>query len=367
MIVDGLPAGLALNAQVLNRDLALRQLGFGRSERMQLEKDTAVITAGVRTGKTTGAPVAVEIENRVFDNHKEIWDDPPPPPVTIPRPGHADLAGWSKFEGADIRDVIERASARETAAKVAAGAIAKTLLAEFGIRTGHKVRNIGGLVDPAPFDWKTSEHCCHSEMNSDDPKVAQGWKKTIAEAVLKGDSIGGRFECRIGHLPVGLGSYAQWDRKLDGRIAQAVMAIPGIKAVSFGDGFDADRIAGSDFRDLIVAKDGPTISRPTNHAGGLEGGLTNGEDLVVQAVMKPIPSVKVPGESVDLEQQASWPSRYERADNCVVHAAAVIAECAISLEIADALIDRFGGDTIAAMKAAFERDAQGLARWWKHE
>ena len=369
VIIDGMPAGLLLESDTLSRELKKRQAGYGRSDRMRLENDQAQITAGVRRKRTTGAPIAVEIVNTIFENHIEIWSDSPPAPVTVPRPGHADLAGWAKYEGADIRDVIERASARETAARIVAGAVAKALLAEFDIRTGHKVRGIGDVKDESPFDWNPESRCCQGDPPTDDPDIAGRWKAIIDQARQRGDSVGGRFECRVRGLPMGLGSFAQFDRRLDGRIAGAMMAVPGVKAVAIGDGFIADQFEGSAFRDPIAgaAKDDRLPKRVSNHAGGLEGGLTNGEDLVVFGVMKPISGVSVPADSVDLETRRPTPSRHERADTCVAHAAAVICENVIAWEIAKAMTERYGGDTLQAMKAAFTRDAQGLAAWWKHE
>ena len=369
VILDGLPAGLPLVSEDIDRELAMRQLGYGRSERMQLEKDRSVLTAGVRGKRTIGSPICIEIENRVFEKQKAIWSDPLPPPVRIPRPGHADLAGWAKFEGADIRNIIERASARETAARVAAGAVAKKLLGTFAIQSGHKVRSIGSLDDPSDFDWNEATQCCTKPLNTSDPAVGKRWKERIDRAIQDGDSLGGQLECRFKNLPMGLGSHAQWDRRLDGRIAAAVMAIPGIKAVALGDGFNAHMASGASFRDPIrpSSDSEKIVSRDANRAGGVEGGMTNGEEVVVVAVMKPIPTIKAPGPSVDLETGEPTTARYERADTCAVHAAAVIAENVVAWEIAVCMVERFGGDTLEAMQAAYQRDAQGRRRWWRSE
>lgn len=366
-ILDGFPAGLPLSDRDIDSDLAQRQKGYGRSERQRIEQDRADITSGVRHGKTTGAPITIEIVNSVFEKQIEIWNDPTQPKMSIPRPGHADFAGWAKYEGTDIRNVVERSSARETAARVAACAVAKALIAQFNVKWANRVINIGGVTDELPFEWKFSQDYRESELATVNPEIEELWRKKIKEAIDSGDSVGGEFECRFQNLPIGIGSFDQWDRRLDGKIAGAVMSVQGIKAISIGDGAEAASFSGSSFRDAFFTdeKCRDQVLRRTNHAGGIEGGVTNGEDLIVRAVMKPIPGVKISADSIDTDNGKMAQSWFERADSCVVRSAALIAESVIAWELADALRLRYGGDTLEAMLSAFKRDQDGWRNHWK--
>ncbi len=371
VIIDGVPAGLPLAADDIARDLARRQLGYGRGQRMAIERDRAEILSGVRHGKTIGSPIALKIDNRDWTNWQhsmavgEPSDDLPGArrrAVTRPRPGHADLAGGMKFDRDDLRDVLERASARETAGRVAAGAVARQILAALGVRIASHVTGIGAaaLSDPSSvtferanaIDWDDDLHCA-------DPKLAGAMKQAIDAAKDAGDTVGGTFEVIAHGVPAGLGSYTTWDRKLDGRLAQALMSIHAIKAVGIGMGHDAGSRPGSQVHDEIVTADSsretgtlPGLSRPTNRAGGLEGGVTNGEDVRVTATMKPISTLMKPLRSVDLTTMEESPAAIERSDVCAVPAAAVVGEAMVAFVLAEAMLDKFGGDTIADTRAA---------------
>ena len=380
VIVDGLPAGLAVDAGALARDLRRRQLGYGRGRRMAIESDAASIVGGVRHGRTTGAPVALTIDNRDWVNWAFTMhpDEHPPAdagganraPVTRPRPGHADLAGAIKYGHADIRDVLERASARETAARVAAGALARRLLAEVGIEVVSHVTAIGheraGAVD-ASFET-IAARADGSPTRCVDADAAARMTAAIDAAREAGDTLGGVFEVVARGVPVGLGSYAQWDRRLDGRLAQALMSIPAIKAVGIGLGAEAAALPGSRVHDEILPLPGSgpgrppsPAARPTNRAGGLEGGVTNGQELRVSASMKPIATLMAPLRSIDLATGAEAPAAVERSDVCAVPAAAVVGEAMVALVLADAFLERFGGDSIDDVRrryADWRRDGE---------
>ena len=364
VIIDGLPAGLTVDPVALTRDLRRRQQGYGRGRRMAIETDTALIVGGVRHGRTTGAPVALTIENRdwvnwAFTMHANA--EPPAeaagarrPPVTRPRPGHADLAGAIKYGHADIRDVLERASARETAARVAAGAIARQLLAQLTIEVASHVVAIGPACTPggAPFDLIAALPD-DSPTRCVDPGAAARMVAAIDAAREAGDTLGGVFEVVARGVPAGLGSYAQWDRRLDGRLAQALMSIPAIKAVSIGIGAEAAHLRGSEVHDEILPAIGGTDAgapmaarRPTNHAGGLEGGVTNGEELRISASMKPIATLMSPLRSIDIQTGLDAPAAIERSDVCAVPAASAVGEAMVAFVLADACLERFGGDSI---------------------
>jgi chorismate synthase len=378
-IVDGVPAGLSLTAEDLARDLGRRQLGYGRGRRMAIERDAAEILSGVRHGETLGSPIALRIANRDWPNWQHtmsVGADPAADAgganraaVTRPRPGHADLSGGLKYDRADLRDILERASARETAARVAVGAIAKILLREIGIEIVSHVTEIGGAaLRISEVDFATIAALAEDdEVRCVDGAVAAAMKQAIDRAREAGDTVGGAFEVVAHNVPVGLGSHVQWDRKLDGKLAQALMSIPAIKAVGLGLGESVGHLPGSQVHDEIVLAGGqasgtlPGLSRPTNRAGGLEGGVTNGEDIRIRAWMKPISTLMKPLRSVDLKTMAEAAATIERSDVCAVPAAAVVGEAMVAITLADALIDKFGGDTVAELVAAWRRYTDGVA------
>jgi chorismate synthase len=367
-ILEGLPAGLPIDFEAITLELRRRQGGYGRGRRMVIESDRAEFLSGVRRGRTTGAPVALLIRNRDWENWQNTMhvDVQAPPaatganraPVVRPRPGHADLAGALKYDHDDIRDVLERASARETAARVAAGAVARQLLGAIGCDITSHITGIGPVVVPegtsVTFDAARAL-ALEAPLRCADPALEQRMMAAIDAAKEAGDTLGGSFEVIARHVPIGLGSYVQWDRKLDGRLAQALMSIQAIKAVSIGDGVDGARRPGSTVHDEIVADPAaaagaPVIRRPTNRAGGLEGGVTNGEELRVTGFMKPISTLMKPLRSVDLTTLEEAPAAIERSDTCAVPAAAVVAEAMVGLVLADALLERFGGDSMTDLR-----------------
>lgn len=365
-IIEGVPAGLPLEAGYINRWLALRQQGYGRGGRMAIERDEVEIAAGVRGGRTLGTPICLVVRNRDWENWREVMAPGPEAcldgrVVTRPRPGHADLAGAFKYRHRDLRNVLERASARETAARVAAGAVALALLEAVGITVLGHVRQIGpaGLrADPDPAALKRAPL---SPVFAADPEAEKAMMAAIDEARAKGDSLGGVFEVWALGLPPGLGSYAHWDRRLDGRLAQALMSIPGIKGVEIGLGFAAASRFGSEAHDPVLWEAGRGFYRPSNHAGGLEGGVTNGEPLVVRAAMKPIPTLRRPLPSVDLGTREPVLAAYERSDICAVPAACVVGQAMVGLVLADALLEKTGGDHLDEVKANLEQYRRHVA------
>ncbi|MEO7273022.1 MAG: chorismate synthase [Vicinamibacterales bacterium] len=377
VLLEGIPAGLPLDLDAITADLRRRQGGYGRGRRMAIESDTAQILSGVRAGQTIGSPIAMMIENRDWANWQytmRVTEEPPPDaggakraPVTRPRPGHADLAGVAKYGRSDVRDILERASARETAARVAAGAIARQLLAHVGIQLTSHVFTIGAASLPADT-LVTFERAAalpsDSPVRCVDEAVGRAMIAGIDAAKEAGDTLGGAFEVIATGVPIGLGSYVQWDRKLDGRLAQALMSIPAIKAVGIGIGPEVASRPGSRVHDEIVpdpsGRHATGISRPSNNAGGLEGGVTNGEDLRVSAYMKPISTLMKPLRSVDLTTMTESPAAIERSDVCAVPAAAVVGEAMVALVLADALVDRFGGDSIADLDRALAASADAV-------
>lgn len=380
VILEGLPAGLPIDAEAIARELRRRQGGYGRGRRMAIESDRAEILSGVRAGETLGGPIAMTIENRDWVNWqytmRSTVEAPADAggarraPVTRPRPGHADLAGGAKYERDDLRDILERASARETAARVAAGAVARQLLSRAGIRLTSHVFTLGRhtLADRARVDFaRASALSDDAPLRCVDPDLEREMTADIDRAREAGDTLGGAFEVIVTGVPVGLGSYVQWDRKLDGRLAQALMSIPAIKAVGIGIGTEAAALPGSRVHDEIVTGDAARatgIARPTNNAGGLEGGVTNGEDVRVSAYMKPISTLMKPLRSVDLTTMTESPAAIERSDVCAVPAAAVVGEAMVALVLADALLERFGGDSVAALERAMSSaDATLRARF----
>ena len=317
-IIDGLPANLEIDIDFINSELKRRQQGYGRGGRMKIESDTVEITSGVRFGKTLGSPVTLVIYNKDFENWAKIMsvnpqDETSEKSFTAYRPGHADYAGSIKYHQKDLRNILERSSARQTAIEVAVGAVAKLLLKHYGITWHSDIIQIG--------QGKTEEEF-HSEID---------------RAKEAGDTLGGKFEVIFENLPVGLGSHVQWDRKLDGKIAQAVMSIPAVKSVSFGNGQHGYKIPGSEFHDQMYMKDGKII-RKTNNAGGVEGGMSNGEPLVVKAVMKPIPTLKTPLNTVDSSNMTETTAHFERSDTCAVEACAVVAEARIACILANEIM-----------------------------
>ena len=354
-LVEGFPAGVPVDTARIDADLARRQGGYGRGDRQKIEADRVEILAGVRHGRTLPGPVVLVIRNR--DARLEEA-----PALARPRPGHADLAGALKFLDPDVRNVLERASARETAGRVAAGGLAKCLLAEFGIKVVAYVSALGGIAGgEPPVDLAEVRRLRDaSDLYCPDAAATDAMKAAIDRARNAGDTLGGRITCVAIGVPPGLGSHTQWTRKLDGRLARAVMSIQAIKGVEIGLGFGAADRPGSRVHDPIAfdesACDGPALGfvRATNHAGGLEGGMTNGAPVVVSAAMKPISTLKQPLPSVDLGTRRTEEAAYERSDVCAVPAASVVVESVVATELAAALVDRFGGDALATMKAAHE-------------
>lgn len=366
VIVDGLPAGLAVDEDAIAADLARRQLGYGRGRRMAIERDRAQIIGGVRRGETTGAPVSLTIDNRDWPNWQHTMSVEREPAadaggahraaVTRPRPGHADLAGALKFDRADMRDVLERASARETASRVAAGSLARLLLGELRIAIVSHVYRVGGagIDDPSTVTFEQAAAIpSTSELHCASAGDERAMMAAIDAAREAGDTLGGAFEVIARGVPPGLGSYTQWDAKLDGRIGQALLSIPAIKAVGIGAGAAVASRPGSAVHDEIVPGGSALgLARPTNRAGGLEGGVTNGEDVRVTGYMKPISTLMKPLRSVDLATGEPSPAAIERSDVCAISAAAVVAEAALAWILAAAVVEKFGGDTIGDLREA---------------
>ncbi|MCF7826862.1 MAG: chorismate synthase [Candidatus Marinimicrobia bacterium] len=357
-ILEGFPAGVPLSEYFIAKDLARRQMGHGRGGRMTIEKDHAEILSGLRHGTTLGSPIALWIQNRDWENWKQdkMSHEPPlkpVPEVTLPRPGHADLAGTQKFGFSDIRNVLERSSARETAMRVALGAICRAFLQELGIQIFSHVIQIGPIKTRQPGDHLASDINAvadASPVRCLDEAAARSMIKHIDETRKKGDSIGGVFEVLASGLPPGLGSYTHWDRKLDARLAAAMMSINAMKSVSIGDGLDVAETSGSQVHDEIILVD-DKIRRATNHAGGIEGGMSNGELIRVQVSMKPIPTLAKPLRSVDIKSREAGMAHKERTDACAVPAASVIGEAMMALVLADAILEKFGGDSLSQVKA----------------
>ena len=375
--VDGMPAGLQLDIDALNLQLRRRQGGYGRGRRMQIESDRAEVLSGVRHGVTTGAPIAMLIRNRDWVNWQQtmyVEAEKPEaatgpenrPTVTRPRPGHADLAGAIKYGHTDIRDVLERASARETAARVAAGSLARQLLGHFGVRVASHVSAIGGVALAANrvVTFEEAFALPDDPLRCADAELQQRMISAIDAAKEAGDTLGGAFEVIATGLPPGLGSYVQWDRKLDGRLAQAMMCIHAIKAVGIGIGPDVAFRPGSRVHDEILAPlhEAELPIRPSNNAGGLEGGVTNGQDIRVSGFMKPIATLMQPLRSVDLNTLQDAPAAIERSDVCAVPAAAVVGEAMVSFVLADAFLEKFGGDSIDEIERHRAATTEAVAR-----
>jgi len=353
-IVDGFPAGIEIQTAAINDDLRMRQGGYGRGGRQKIETDTVEVLTGIWNDISMGSPVTLQVINRDYklEKLKEL---------ERPRPGHGDLTGAVKYLGS-IRNVLERASARETAVRVAAGSLAKQILLPFGIECLGYVDELGGVsIEKQPGDiqtWRTLRQ--QSEVYSLNPERDDDIKELIDQAEVDGDTLGGILEVRVEGLPFGLGTHAQWDRKLDGRIAQAVMAVQAIKGVEIGLGFEAARRPGSRVHDPITfqedKKETPSLGyeRPTNNAGGLEAGMTNGQPLIVRAAKKPISTLRQPLESINLDTKQPEPASYERSDVCAVSAAAIIIENVVAFEVAVAFCEKFGNDSLAEMQARYD-------------
>lgn len=353
-ILDGFPAGLALDAAVIDRELLRRQLGYGAGPRMKLEKDTVKILGGVMDGRTTGAPLALQVAN---DDHVK-WRGKAVEPMTAPRPGHADLTGAVKYALDDLRPTLERSSARETAARVAVGAVCKHFLAQFGIVVAGYVAAIGDVAAdlggmPYPERFARAEE---SDVRCPEPAAAERMRARIEEIIKGRDTLGGILEIVALNVPVGLGSYAQWDKRLEARLAAAVLSVQAMKGVEIGDAFENAKLPGTQVHDAIKLPspaDGE-ILRASNRAGGTEGGISNGQPLVIRVAMKPIATTLTPQETVDLAAGAESPTKYERSDFCPVPRAVPILEAMVAFVLADALIEKIGGDSLAEMLPRFE-------------
>lgn len=349
-VIEGVPAGLALDEEYIARDLARRQAGYGRGARMDIERDRAEILSGVRHGLTMGSPISLLIWNRDWENWEQVMSISPVEqevePLTQLRPGHADLAGAMKYGLDDIRPILERASARETATRVAVGAVARRLLAEFGIEIHSHTVCIGGRWSNQvePVDWAKAES---SPLRCADSAAEKAMLSAIDEAREAGDSLGGVFEVVASGVPIGLGSHVHWDRRLDGRIARAMMSINAVKGVEIGAGFAVADLPGSQVHDRIEPDAEHRWRHATNRAGGIEGGMSNGEPIVVRAAVKPIPTLAEPLPSADLRTGAAVQAHYERSDICVVPAAGGIGEAMLAIVLAEAVLEKFGGDHIA--------------------
>jgi chorismate synthase len=376
--IEGIPSGLSLSSEDLDADLVRRQGGYGRGGRMKIESDHAEILSGVRWGKTIGSPVTLRIGNKDFGNWLEgmsadAASEGSIPPVTRPRPGHADLSGAIKYGQYDIRNILERSSARETAMRVALGAVAKKFLSEFGMKIGSYVLRIGSQ-HIAIYSQRLKERellkisgkAEKSPVRCPDEEVSKKMMKLVDRAIRQGNSLGGVFEVFVIGVPAGLGSHVQWDRRIEGRLAQALMSIQAIKGVEAGAGFEMSRRFGSEVMDEIFympplaggRRGGDNISgrgitgfyRKTNNAGGIEGGMTNGMPIILRAAMKPIPTLRKPLQSLDIISKKSFKAAYERSDICAVPAAGVIGEAMVALTISDAFLEKFGGDSLAEVR-----------------
>ena len=373
-IIEGVPSGFPISVDMINNELWRRQQGYGRGARMQIESDKVEIKSGVRHGISTGAPICLEIKNKDYENWnivmatenvdmtEENAEKIKEKSFTKLRPGHADYAGSVKYKLDDLRDVLERSSARKTAIEVAVGSIAKQILNYFGISGFSTVVQIGKI--------KTDKNLCYSELSAEslnqlkqlseesevrcfDKKISEKMKKEIDRAKKLGTTLGGKFEIYYTGLPVGLGSYVHYDRAIDGRIAQAVMSVPAVKAVEIGEGVNVAGVNGTDTHDPFVLKDGK-ISRTSNNAGGIEGGMTNGETLVVKGTMRAIPTMKTPLPTVDIKDMTETEAHFERSDACAVPACAVVAEARVAIVLVDEFLDKFGGDSFMEIKAHYE-------------
>ncbi|MBU5345490.1 chorismate synthase [Paenibacillus sp. FSL W7-1279] len=371
-IIEGLPSNLELDFEALNFQLHRRQKGYGRGRRMQIEKDTAQILGGVRHGYTTGAPIALVVQNNDWKHWQNIMNVEPiegndevKRRVHRPRPGHADLNGGLKYNLKDLRNVLERSSARETTVRVAVGAIARQFLAQFGVKVAGQVIRIGEIEAP-PHNLSIDELIERTEASSVrvvDEETEKKMEAYIDQIKKEGDSIGGIVECIIEGVPVGLGSHVQYDRKLDGRIAQGVMSINAFKGVEVGIGFEAGQLPGSQVHDEIMYSEERGYHRATNRLGGFEGGMTNGMPIVVRGVMKPIPTLYKPLQSVDIDTKEAFTAQVERSDACAVPAASVVMEHVVTWEVAKAFLEKFGGDSMEEIHANYQNYLKQLENY----
>jgi len=372
VIVTGMPAGVRLERERINRDLARRQHGYGRGGRMKIEHDEAEIAGGVRGGETLGSPIAIVIRNRDFENWRGAMDpwsvdvsESEKRRVHAPRPGHADLAGGMKYDRHDLRDILERASARETASRVAAGAIAKELLRAFQIEIRSGVVSVGSAGDPdySPTWDELKAVDDESPLRAVNRRDEDAMIRAVDQARDAGETLGGTIVAAAHGVPVGLGSYVQWNEKLDGRIGQAILSIHAVKAVAVGDGVAAVRRLGSEVHDPIYFDDKRGYHRNTNRAGGLEGGVTNGQDVVVHAFMKPISTLRRGLPSVDIDSREEHRSAWERSDVTAVPACGVVCEAMLAIALADAMRDKFGGDSFAEMRRNYDAYLEQLGQF----
>ncbi|HDG5861348.1 TPA: chorismate synthase [Staphylococcus aureus] len=360
VIVEGIPANLEIKVEDINKEMFKRQGGYGRGRRMQIEKDTVEIVSGVRNGYTLGSPITMVVTNDDFTHWRKIMGAAPiseeerenmKRTITKPRPGHADLVGGMKYNHRDLRNVLERSSARETAARVAVGALCKVLLQQLDIDIYSRVVEIGGIKDKDFYDSKTFKaNLDRNDVRVIDDSIAQAMRDKIDEAKNDGDSIGGVVQVVVENMPVGVGSYVHYDRKLDGRIAQGVVSINGFKGVSFGEGFKAAEKPGSEIQDEILYNTELGYYRGSNHLGGLEGGMSNGMPIIVNGVMKPIPTLYKPLNSVDINTKEDFKATIERSDSCAVPAASIVCEHVVAFEIAKALLEEFQSNHIEQLK-----------------
>lgn len=360
VIVEGVPANLEVKVEDINKEMFKRQGGYGRGRRMQIEKDTVEIVSGVRNGYTLGGPITMVVTNDDFTHWRKIMGAAPisdeerenmKRTITKPRPGHADLVGGMKYNHRDLRNVLERSSARETAARVAVGALCKVLLEQLDIEIYSRVVEIGGIKDKDFYDSETFKaNLDRNDVRVIDDGIAQAMRDKIDEAKNDGDSIGGVVQVVVENMPVGVGSYVHYDRKLDGRIAQGVVSINAFKGVSFGEGFKAAEKPGSEIQDEILYNTELGYYRGSNHLGGLEGGMSNGMPIIVNGVMKPIPTLYKPLNSVDINTKEDFKATIERSDSCAVPAASIVCEHVVAFEIAKALLEEFQSNHIEQLK-----------------
>ncbi len=359
-ILEGLPFGIPVNSQIIDKELCRRRMGYGRSARMDIESDQVRIISGVRMGVTLGSPIALEVGNVEYEKWEEVMSVEAKQDIntlTQLRPSHADLAGAIKYGTRDVRNILERASARETVGRVSAGAIAKSFLGIFDIEIYSHVLSVNKVQARIDCESMTIEFLKKADQDSMrclDPEASQQMIKEIDGAREKGDSLGGVFEVIAFGIPIGLGSHVQWDRRLDGRIAASIMSIQAIKGVEIGNGFTLSGMSGSEAADQIYHEKGKGFRHSSNHAGGIEGGITNGEPVVARAAMKPIPTLTSPLDSIDLCNKKRIKAAVERSDVCAVPAAAVIGESALAFVLADALLEKLGGDNIEEMKERYQ-------------